>query len=429
MTAPTQLAEPTAPRGRFGRGLGGKVRVVLGRGVARGAIQLSLLGLLPVWGADAFGRYVAATGAFTWVVGVVLGVEKAALTAVPRTRLLAAQTTRMLIGRAAALFAAGLLAAAALSPVGGAPALYGLAAANAAGMGLLSVLAAVHRLADHPERDSFGYAGYAVWVLGMGGLALAGVLRPYGYLLALTTGLVVACAVLAWLVPALRTRPTHRRDLARLLNRRVVLLGLTDVTDSAGVSILFVVLAAVDKPADSALVYLMLLVSSTLGSFGILVLRLIQPSTSLRLRGTGGASGRLRARTMLGRTAIGAGGIAVATTGALLTARSTLGPDALAAIGRHPLAIGGLVLVEMTSFCMVVYAVFLLENTNGAVLSLTTSAALASLVATVATALVVVTTLGAVGAFLALVVGLAVKAAVLHARLRPHPVIDVPLPD
>ncbi|GAA3014123.1 hypothetical protein [Actinokineospora diospyrosa] len=382
------------------------LRVIAGRGAARAGIQLSMVALLPVWGADDFGRYVAATGTFAWLQTLVLGVEKSALTAVPRTRMLGPQVTRMLLIRAALPFAIGLLITAALLPVGGLVALYAAAATNAAGLGLLSVLAAVHRLASRPGRDTAAFLSYAAWVVGMAGLAAVGLLRPVSYLLALTGGLIVVCAVLAALVP--RDRPHETRPgLATLLNRRVFLLGFSDVADTAGVSVLYIVLAVAAKPAETALVYVLILVSSALGAFGVLVLRLIQPATSLRLRGTGGVGGRALARRISGWTAVIAS-LVVVTVAVLGT---------LAPVSDNRILLGVVVLVEMTTFCAVVYAVFLLENTNGSVLSLTTSAALASLIATSVAAIAATGPLGAVGAFLALVVGLATKAIVLHTRL------------
>ncbi|GLW89259.1 hypothetical protein [Actinokineospora globicatena] len=392
------------------------LRVIAGRGAARAGIQLSMLALLPVWGADDFGRYVAAAGTFAWVQTLVLGVEKSALTAVPRTRLLGPQITWMLIARAATPFGLGLLATVALLPVGGLVTLYAAAAANAAGLGLMSVLVAIHRLAQRPGRDTAAFVTYAAWVIGMAGLAALGVLRPLGYLLALTGGLIVVCAVLAALVP--RERPQETRPgLGGLLNRRVLLLGFSDVADTAGVSVLYIVLAVAAKPSETALVYVLILISSALGAFGVLVLRLIQPATSLRLRGTGGTGGRALARRITGWTAVVSGTVVAAVVGLA----------SVAPVTENRVLLGFVVLVEMTTFCAVVYAVFLLENTNGAVLSLTTSAALASLITTSAVALVATGPLGAIGAFLALVVGLATKAAVLRFRLAgTQSTVEVP---
>ncbi|WP_018684948.1 hypothetical protein [Actinokineospora enzanensis] len=381
------------------------LRVIAGRGAARAGIQLSLLALLPVWGADDFGRYVAAVGTFSWLQMSVAGVEKAALTAVPRARSLGGQVTWMLLRRAATPFVVTGVAAVALAPAGGPLGLYAAAAANAAGLGLLSVSAAIHRLLQRPGRDSVAFLAYAVWVVAAAALAFADVLRPNGYALMLTGGLAVVCAVLVALVP--RDRPRMiRSGLSGVINRRVLLLGFSDVADAAGVSVLYILLAAIAAPAEAALVYVLVLISSTLGAFGVLVLRLIQPSISLRLRGPSGEGGRALARRVSGWTAVVAGSAALG-----------IGAGALTAGADNRVLLGAIVAVEMTSFCAVVYAVFLLENTNGAVLSLTTAAALAALLATVATAMVATGPLGAIGAFLALTAGLVTKAAILHTRL------------
>jgi hypothetical protein len=152
-----------------------------------------------------------------------------------------------------------------------------------------------------------------------------------------------------------------------------------------------------------------LLVSSSLGSLGTLVLRIRQPVTSLRLRGTGGHGGRRTARRITGWTSL-ISWTALAGIAAAVTALHTGGAD--------PAALAACVAVEMTVFCAVVYAVYLMENTNGAVLSTTLGAALAGLAGTTVVAVLVIPALSAVGAVLALIAGLATKSTVLHVRLR-----------
>jgi hypothetical protein len=386
------------------------LRVIAGRGAARGFIQLATVVLLPAWGAAEFGPFVAALGTFGWLIYLVAGAEKAALTVLPRTRVLRARYTRMLLARAATPLAVALVATAVLLPFGGRPALYAAAAAFTAGQGLLSALAATHRVGGHPGRDTAAFLALAGWVAVLAALAVAHVLGPRGYLLALVAGLVVDSAVLALLLPALRepARVRRSRRLAAAVTRRTVLLGLSDVADALGVSALYAVLAAAASATEIATVYLVLLASVLVTGFAVLLMRIAQPRFSLRLRGTSGRDGRRRARTISGRAAAVAL-LAVALAGAGLAA-GVIGPGS-------PVAVVALALVELTVFCALTYAVYLVENTNGVALSTTSSAAVTGLVATVAAAVFLIPAAPLVGTLLALVAGLAAKAGFLCWRL------------
>jgi hypothetical protein len=407
---------------RVGIRLRPALRIIAGRGISRACIQLSVLVLLPVWGLAEFGRYVAAVGMFAWLMLLVMGVEKAALTALPRTRSLTGQYTRMLLGRAATPLAVTGAAAVLLAPVGGTPALLAAAAAWMSGQGLLTVLAATHRLNDHPGRDSAAFLAMAGWVLGATALAAAGLLDPYGYLVTLLAGIVADCAVLALLVPALRVPPVRVRAGRRhrsLINRRIVLLGLSDVADASAVSVLYLLISAVGRPADSATLYVVIVVSSALGGLALLLLRLRQPVTSLRLRGPGGEFGLRQAGRVTGWAAAVTAGTVTLALAAVLAAYAVSGAAGVAAIGSSRLVLAALVVVEMTVFCALLYAVNLLENTNGAILLLTSTAAIAGLAGTAFVAVLAIPVLHAVGAMLALVAGLAAKAGLLHLRTRP----------
>ena len=399
------------------------LRVIAGRGTARACISLSVVVLLPAWGAERFGEYVAATGTFVVLLFLVMGAEKTILTSVPRTRALAGQSTRLLLGRAAAPVAASLVVAAVLAPVGGQPALYGLGAVYLSGQGLLSALGATHRLLGRPDRDSLAFGALAVHVLGATALAAFGHLEPYPYLLVLVAGVLATCAVLASLVPAVRTRPARSRaGLGAMLTRRAALASITDVADSAAISVTYVVLAFLVAPEDVALIYLALLASAGLGGLVLLLLRIAQPATSLRLRGTGGRIGRARARKISGAAT------AVAVGAVLVGAVAVWAAGGAAEVRADPWALAAVTLVEMTLFCAVYYAVYLLENTTGSALRTTASAAVVGLVATAATSVPLVAAIGVVGAMTALVIGLAAKAAWLRARLRDRVEPPVPVP-
>jgi hypothetical protein len=398
------------------------LRIIAGRGAARAAVQFAMVALLPVWGVDEFGRYAAAIGTFFWLVLLVTAMEKAALTVLPRTRLTTGRITRMLLARAAVPLAVTAAVALLLAPLGETPALYAAAAVWAAGQGLLSVLATLHRMDGRPGRDSAAFLALAGWVVIASGLAVAGLLRPYAYLLTLIAGVLLDCFVLALGIPALRGRsPRPRRRLGGLLNRRVLLLGLSDVADSCSGSVLYLVIAFAGRPADSAALYLALLVSGALCGLCLLLLRLRQPVTSLRLRGLGGEAGRRRAGRVAGwAAAVTGGAVALALAGVLAAGLSNV--DGLAAVGASRLALGTAVAVEMTVFCAVLYAVNLLENTNGAALTVTSSASLLGLATTAVAAVAAIPVLHAVGALLALVTGLAAKSGMLYLRTRPEPV-------
>jgi hypothetical protein len=228
---------------------------------------------------------------------------------------------------------------------------------------------------------------------------------------------VVACAAAALPAAWVRgQRPAPRRVLPAF-GRSVWLLGLSELLDAAGPSVVYLVLALSGRTTDSGPLYLALMVAAVVGSFVLYQLKLHQPATSTRLRGAGGAAGRAQATRLL-RVAERAGLVfAVVTTACLLLpgGRSLL----LDATGAwFYLLVLALLAVEMVVSSLVLYAAFLLENTNSRVLTLTSSAALLGFVATGLIAAVAVPVLGAVGGVAALVLAVAVKAFTLRRLLR-----------
>ena len=77
-----------------------------------------------------------------------------------------------------------------------------------------------------------------------------------------------------------------------------------------------------------------------------------------------------------------------------------------------------LAVVEIAMSILLIYAGYLVENTDSQVLSSTAAAAVIRLAATVACALVLAPPLGAVGGFCALTLGLAAEAVALRRLLR-----------
>jgi hypothetical protein len=139
------------------------------------------------------------------------------------------------------------------------------------------------------------------------------------------------------------------------------------------------------------------------------------------MRGTGAAAGRKRAVALL-HAAERAGlvfGVLVAVSLAVPRTRSLLlehGP-----VGSYVI-LAVLVVVETTLYAVVLYAGFLVENTNNSVLRLTSTAALLGLAATTLSSAFFVPVLGPTGGFVALILAIAVKAFALRRMLlRRHP--------
>jgi len=86
------------------------------------------------------------------------------------------------------------------------------------------------------------------------------------------------------------------------------------------------------------------------------------------------------------------------------------------------LLLGLLVAVEIVVSFLVMHANFVLENTNSAILTSTSTTAVAGIAATAAFAAVLVPWLGAAGGLVTLVLAATVRATVLrHLVLRRHP--------
>jgi hypothetical protein len=396
------------------------VRLAAGRGVFRLASQAMAVVLAVVWGQESFGRFANAMGLCAWLLFVPTAAEKAALKVLPRMRILTPHVARLVVRLAAApvlALLAALVVALVVSPLSTVT-LYLVTASWAAATGLLMTVSGLHRLRGRPLLDAgaFGVltatvlAGTAVtWLVGW---------SPTAHLSMLLVALVavIACSLAAlpreWVTGA----RTERR-LLPALGRSVWLLGLSELLDVAALSTVYLVLAVTGRTTDSGPLYLAVLVASMVGSLLLYQLKLYQPATSARLRGTGGADGRARTFRLL--RAAERGGLAFAVAMAVVLAvpagRALLGTESYAALGV-------LLAVEVALSTMVIYANFLLENTNSSVLTLTSASAVVGLVATGLIALALVPWLGAAGGLAALVLAASVKAGVLRRLLlRRHP--------
>jgi len=408
------LASAAPPR------LSEMVRLAAGRGVFRLASQLMAVALAVVWGAATFGRFTNALGLCAWLLFVPTAAEKAALKVLPRMRILTPRVARLTVRIAAAPVLTLLVAlgvALLVSPLSTVT-LYLVTASWAAATGLLMTVSGLHRLRGRPLFDAGAFGAMTAVVLA--GTAVTWLVgwSPTAHLSMLLAGMlaVIGCSLTAlprdWV---LGTRGDRR--LLPAFGRSVWLLGLSELLDVAALSTVYLVLAVTGRTTESGPLYVAVLVASMAGSLLLYQLKLYQPATSARLRGTGGAGGRARTFRLL--RAAERGGLVFAVAVGLFL----LLPAGRAVFASESYVVLGVLLVaEIALSTMVVYANFLLENTNSSVLILTSTAAVIGLVATTLLALALVPWLGAAGGLTAFVLATAIKAGVLRGLLlRRHP--------
>lgn len=403
------------------------VRLAAGRGVFRLASQLMSVALVLVWGAETFGRFANAMGLCAWLVFVPTAAEKAALKVLPRMRVLAPDVARLTV-RFAALpvlaLVAAFVVAVAVSPLS-TVALYLVTASWSAATGLLMTVSGLHRLRGRPLLDAGAFGVVTCVVLAATGVTWVVGWSPAAHLSVLLAGAlaVTACSLAALPRPwVLGPRPARR--LLPALGRSVWLLGLSELLDVAALSVVYLVLAAAGRTTDSGPLYLAVLVASMAGALLLYQLKLYQPATSARLRGTGGSGGRVRTLRLLVLAERAGLGCAVLLAGCL-----ALPAGRAALLSESYVVLGVLLAVEIALSTTVMYANFLLENTNSRVLTLTSAAAGVGLGATAVLAVALVPPFGAAGGLAALVLAVAVKAGVLrrlllarHPELRPVPI-------
>ena len=193
------------------------------------------------------------------------------------------------------------------------------------------------------------------------------------------------------------------------------MLGVSDVADTLGASTLYLVLALSGRVTDSGPLYLALLGCTMVCQLVFYLLRVAQPTMSARLRGTGGTAGRIRASGLL---RVGERyGLTCGAVFALLALVPTFRDLVLGDGVALPVALGVVACLEVGLFIVVMYASYLLENTNDSILVVTASSAVLGLVAVVVLALALVPLLGAVGGLVVLVLALTVKASVMRRML------------
>lgn len=383
------------------------VALVVGRGGFRIAYHGIALGLLAIWGADVFAVYASAVGATAWIALLSSGPEKAVLKLVPRLPHTAAAVVRTgLLTAAVPLAVAALLV---VVTVGSSAVVYPLAAAWSAGVGLMTVAVAVHRAAGRSTRDSRGFLVLAVLLAASVVIAAVADLSPVAELALLV---LITLGVAAWSargtapVASLLTRP--RRGVTAAIVRAELMLGVYEPLGSAGVGVLYAVLALSDQRDSSTTLYLALLISSVVGSLTLYLLRIYQPVSSLRLRGAGGRAGMDLARRLL-TAALISGVLGCALVVALLA--GNLSATALIAL---------LLCFEIPIHAVVSLALFILENAGRRELNVAAASAATQFGAVVVLAALLVPAHGPPAALWVLVASYAVLAVTTLPRLRTN---------
>ncbi|MEV4392683.1 hypothetical protein [Nonomuraea sp. NPDC049607] len=393
------------------------LRLLAGRGAFRAGTQVAAAAPATVWDGSTFGHFAAALGLCGWLLLVADAPEKAALKTLARVRRIGPAVSRPAVAMAAAPVAvllAVLVPVAVTAPLSVAT-LYLAAGAWSACTGLLMAVSGLHRVRGRPVLDTMAFGASGGVVLAVTAATLWIGWPPQTHLLLVLAGTVaVTCAALAalprdWL-PLLGTGAARGRRLLRPLARATWLLGVADLCDALCFAAVYLVLGVSGRSGQSGVLYLALLPAVAVCQLAIYLLRVAQPATSRRLRGPAGRAGRARAVRLLGR--VERAGAAVAVACAVLLGWAL--PDGRA---TSPGVMGGLVLVVLALFLTVMYAAYLVENTNNDVLAVTSAGAFAGLVATGSLAAVVVPWAGAAGGVVALALGVPVKAHVMRRML------------
>ncbi|RSM60634.1 hypothetical protein DMH03_17965 [Amycolatopsis sp. WAC 01376] len=399
------------------------LRLLAGRGVFRLAIQAMGLVLITAWGAHDYGRFATALGLMTWLNFVPSAAEKSALKCLPRLRVtrdaVAALAVRVAFVPVLVVLVA--MAVALLVAPGSDAALYLTAAGWSISGGLLMTVSGLHRFNGKSTLDALAFTAGAIVV----GAVTVGtwVARwpPLTHLGLLLGGILLILGFSAALLPRkwLRVQRIEGHRLLPAFGRTTVLLGMTEVLDVLATSSVFGVLALAERTVDSGPFYVALLAGSAFCSLLFYQLRVHQPTISARLRGSGAAAGRARAVALMKLVERGALaflvlvgiGIVIPAARTVLTAEDTTGAYVV---------LGVFVLAETVLFAVLLYAGFLIENTNSKVLTLTAAASIAGLVATPLAAAALVPAMGPVGGFAAVVFAVGTRAAVLRRLLRRH---------
>ena len=401
---------------RYRIGSGTLVSLLAGRATYRLVMLTTTVALLPVWGERRYGTYAAALAAFSWLMALVsTGPEKTVLKLLPRSPRTGPAVTAALVAVvwwlplpvAAACLVAWAAGAAA-------PAVYLGVAAMQLSIGCTLLLVGLHRATGRPRADPASFLAMSVAQVGLLGAAAAGLLLPVGY-----AGAVVAVQTCVNLVltarlgrPSLRIR--HRPRFLWRLAVTAVLLSGTELFLYLTFAVLFTLLQVTGHGDQVGRLYVAALVVSVGVNLLLYLLRVYAPRTSLRLAGRAGVAGRTRAARLAGR-------VAALNLGWLVAVGVVVGVTGVAEVGSAAgqMVVWGVLLASAApGFALLLWASYLLENTDATAPRVVAAAAVTGLLTAVAAGLATMPALGGVGLVVAMVAGHAGYAVMVAVRGR-----------
>ncbi|MEV6967990.1 hypothetical protein AB0M47_23050 [Hamadaea sp. NPDC051192] len=402
--------------------------LLAGRGAYRIATYAGGLALLNLWGPDDFAAYATAVGALAWLTQLVSsGPEKAALNLVPlRGGAGLAQFFRTLVVSALCLsLLAGLLSGAGR---------YGAAGVVAVGVGSATVLVALYRLSGQPLADSLGFFGLAAtYALAVVAAYLGA--GPHDVLLLLGAGTLAVNAVLLARLRLPAAPPSTASDAAAppaaagaqastppdaavsgaeaqasaspevsraAALRAVAVLGTADILGVLGVSVLYLAFAAADRPAETSLFYLLVVVSAAVSTGWGYLLRLAQPTVALRIERAGESAAWSATRRSL-----------IWTIGLGLPAAITVG-----VLGRSAVWAYVALTIEILLYAGNAVSALLLEASGARGRRWSAAASIGQLAAVAGTGWLLVPPAGATGGIAALIAGELARALLMLALTR-----------
>lgn len=416
MTAgPAPLVDRT---GRYSVGWATLASLLAGRGAYRLVQVGTTVLLLPAWGTERYGVYATAVASFSWLTALVFtGPEKAVLKLLPRALRTGPMLTEAFLGLVWWLPVPLLVAYAVSLAAGarGAPAVYLGVATMLLTTGCTLLLVGLHRAAGRPRSDVGSFLVMSVVQLVLLAAAGTGRLGPLGYVTAVTAGQLGLNAVLATRLgrPSLRIR--RRRGYLRRIAWTALLMSGADVCLYLSTAVLFALLAASTWADQVSGLFVVVIVWSVAVNLLVYLLRVYAPRTSLRLAGAAGADGRRRA-SRLARVVIGLNLLWLAAIGPVAAGLELTSVGSLA--GQIVLW-GGLLATRAPALATLLWAGYLLENTDARAPRVTGLAGAAGLLTAAAAGLVAVPAIGGLGVIVAFAVAELAQATIIAVGGRP----------